>query len=250
MATEPMDNMPKITLERDDVESFQRTRAQTKKTNSNKTPEDTKSSSARSPSWLIFILILAILSSAFAYWSVQQQKVLIQAQQRISELERRLSATGEELDQSAVAIQVKVTELSQKTEDLWGQMDKLWASAWRRNQSEIGDINAELKKISSSNDSALKSLGLKIEQQDVSLVNLNNKVTQINLSMQVSQDAQEQLKRTNQNNEQQLTSLREKLLSSALGNNNLTIKVEELESKLLSLEKNQNKAPAVKAITP
>jgi DNA repair exonuclease SbcCD ATPase subunit len=245
MAIEPMDDMPKITLERDDLESFQRTRAQSNKPNSNKnkTPEDAKSTRSGSPSWLIFILVLGIVIAAGVYWSIQQQKTLSLAQERISELERRLSATGEELDQSAVALQVKVTELSKKTEDLWEQMDKLWASAWRRNQAEIADLNGELQNLKASYDKKIKSLIDSNEQQDTSVVSLNNQLTQMNQNLKVNQETQDLLKRTIQSNEQQLTSLREKLISSALGNNNLTNKVDELNSKLTSLEKSLNKIP-------
>ncbi|MEN8771342.1 MAG: hypothetical protein ABF267_08670, partial [Glaciecola sp.] len=45
-----------------------------------------------------------------------------------------------EMGNSTVALQVKVTELANRLEELWQQMDKLWASAWRRNQSEIKDL--------------------------------------------------------------------------------------------------------------
>jgi septal ring factor EnvC (AmiA/AmiB activator) len=245
MAIEPMDDMPKITLERDDLESFQRTRGQSNKPNSNKnkTPGDTKSAASGSPFWIVFILVMGIVIAAGTYWSIQQQKTFSLAQERISQLERRLSATGEELDQSAVALQVKVTELSKKTEDLWEQMDKLWASAWRRNQAEIADLNSELQKLKSSYDKKITSLIDSNEQQDTSVVSLNNQLTQLNQNLKVNQETQELLKRTIQSNEQQLTSLREKIISSALGNNNLTNKVEELNSKLTNLEKSLNKIP-------
>ncbi|MDU0354361.1 hypothetical protein RS130_10840 [Paraglaciecola aquimarina] len=38
MANDPFDDMPKITLEKDDLESFQRTRAQANKTGDKKIP--------------------------------------------------------------------------------------------------------------------------------------------------------------------------------------------------------------------
>jgi septal ring factor EnvC (AmiA/AmiB activator) len=34
-----------------------------------------------------------------------------------------------------------VGELANRAEELWGQMDKLWASAWRRNQKDIKDLS-------------------------------------------------------------------------------------------------------------
>jgi uncharacterized coiled-coil protein SlyX len=239
MAIEPIEDMPKITVERDDVESFQRSRAQTNKTTLNKTTpsDDTKVAKSNSPSWLGFIMILLILCGFAGYWSFQQQKVLVQAQERISDLERRLSATGEELDQSAVALQVKVTELSKKTEDLWEQMDKLWASAWRRNQSEIADLDKNLKTFSSSTESKIKSLSEQNNKQDNAALKLDNQLTQYNQSLQLNQETLGQLKLNNENNEQQLASLREKLISAALGNNNLTNKVDDLERKITALEK-------------
>lgn len=246
MAIDPIDDMPKITLERDDLESFQRTRGQKSKVNSNKnkTPDDPKPTKSSSPSWLVFILVILIVCCAAAYWSVQQQKVLAQAQQRITDLEGRLSATGEELDQSAVALQVKVTELSKKTEELWDQMDKLWASAWRRNQSDIDELNKSLRSLSSGTDDKIKTLNEQNQQQDSTVVNLSSELTQYSQSLQLLQDTVGQIKLNSQNNEQQLASLREKLISTALGNNNLTNKVDDLDSKVKSLEKTINTLPA------
>jgi chromosome segregation ATPase len=95
-------------------------------------------------SLVISALLLALLSSGAAgyllYSQQQSQLAFDSATARILELENRLSATGEEMGNSTVALQVKVTELANRLEELWQQMDKLWASAWRRNQSEIKDL--------------------------------------------------------------------------------------------------------------
>ena len=158
MANDPLDDMPKIRLEKDDLESFHRTRAQaTKKSPKKASVTDEPAVASNSPSWFAFLLLLIIIVGAAVYWSFQQYTGLQQAQSnntklesRITELENRLSATGEDMDQSAAALQVKVSELSVKTEDLWGQMDKLWASAWRRNQSEIGALNKTVMALKAS----------------------------------------------------------------------------------------------------
>ncbi|MDG1121075.1 MAG: hypothetical protein P8J70_00065 [Glaciecola sp.] len=93
---------------------------------------------------VISALLLALVSAGAAgyllYSQQQSQLALQSATARIVELENRLSATGEEMGNSTVALQVKVTELANRSEELWQQMDKLWASAWRRNQSEIKDL--------------------------------------------------------------------------------------------------------------
>ncbi|MBT4883766.1 MAG: hypothetical protein HON44_07325 [Glaciecola sp.] len=99
---------------------------------------------ASNQSLVMSALLLALLSSGAAgyllYSQQQSQLAFDSATARILELENRLSATGEEMGNSTVALQVKVTELANRSEVLWQQMDKLWASAWRRNQSEIKDL--------------------------------------------------------------------------------------------------------------
>ena len=58
-----------------------------------------------------------------------------------------MSATGEEIGESTVALKVKLEAISEKTELLLTEMDKLWASAWRRNQTEIKALNAQSQKL-------------------------------------------------------------------------------------------------------
>ena len=62
MANDPLDDMPKFTLEKDDLESFQRTRAQaTNKNSKNESPVDEPASSSNSPSWFAFLFLLLII---------------------------------------------------------------------------------------------------------------------------------------------------------------------------------------------
>lgn len=239
MAIDPLDDMPKITLEKDDLESFQRNRAQSSKTTADKPSAnvDDKVTHSRGPSWLMFVLLLGVVTAGGVYWAQQQHKAMQMAQQRISDLEGRLSATGEELDQSAVALGVKVSELSKRTDELWDQMDKLWASAWRRNQAEIADLNKALNSLKASTDKSLKALEGTDNDQQANLAGLSSQLTQFSNSLKQYQDSLGEIKLNTVNNEQQLASLREKLISSALGNNNLTNKVDDLESQIKRLEK-------------
>jgi uncharacterized coiled-coil protein SlyX len=241
MATDPLDDMPRIRLEKDDLESFHRTRAQSSNKSSKKGNLPDKSTNAsNSPSWFAFLFLLIMIVSATSYWSFVQYKALQQAQNRITDLESRLSATGENMDQSAAALQIKVSKLSVKTEDLWNQMDKLWASAWRRNQSEIGVLNKTVmavKALSEKSTRALSSetsdnntvIGLvkeQLESQANLLKQLNNKFGQSN--------------NVDDNFEQQLASLREKLISTALINNNLTNQIDVLRKRVSVTEKKAN----------
>lgn len=251
MAIPPIDDMPKITLEKDDLESFQRSRAQAGKSPAiDKSSSDVAQGSSRSPSWLMFIMIIALLGGGAGYLAMQQQKQLSLAQARIAELERRLSATGEEMDQSTVALGVKVSELSQKTQELWDQMDKLWASAWRRNQSEIGDLSKAFKTLKANTDSSAKNLSGQANELDKQLKALNNQLSQYAGSMEQVGTSVTEVKQSSISNEQQIASLREKLISTALGNNNLTNKVDDLELKLKNLEKSLQKTALTVPGTP
>jgi hypothetical protein len=241
MATDPLDDMPRIRLEKDDLESFHRTRAQSSNKSSKKVNSPDKSiNTSNSPSWFAFLFLLIMIVSATSYWSFGQYKALQQAQNRITDLESRLYATGENMDQSAEALQIKVSKLSVKTEDLWNQMDKLWASAWRRNQSEIGVLNKTVMAVKASSEKSTRALssetsdnntiiGLvkeQLESQANLLKQLNNKFGQSN--------------NVDDNFEQQLASLREKLISTALINNNLTNQIDVLRKRVSVTEKKAN----------
>jgi uncharacterized coiled-coil protein SlyX len=225
MATDPLDDMPKIRLEEDDLESFHRTRSQSanKRSKTDSLPDDSPSAS-NSPSWFSILFLLAVIIGTTGYWSYKQFKVLQQAQSRITELESRLSATGENMDQSAAALQVKVSELSKKTEHLWSEMDKLWASAWRRNQSEIGDLNKIVVALKASSEKSIK--------------NLSNETTDNDATIGIIKE--------------QFASLREKLISTALANNDLTNQIDDLRRRVIAAEKKASEVKVIPApgITP
>lgn len=248
MANEPFDDMPQITLEKDDLESFQRTRAQVnKKTSTKGELSEEPQVQSKGPSWFIFLLFFVALGGAGAYWSSEQYNVLQQAQERITELESRLSATGEEMDQSTVALGVKVKELSAKTQELWDQMDKLWASAWRRNQSELKDLTKSVNTLKANNSKAINNLNgaSSANETEIGLAK-----EQLISQASVLQQLQAQLKQMSSSEaeiEQQLASLREKLISTALANNNLTNRIDDLETRIKGTEKT---TPSTSSLTP
>jgi chromosome segregation ATPase len=147
-----------------------------------------------------FALLLALASAGAAsylfYELRMQMDRAVNAEQRIAELENKLSATGEEIGDTTVALQVKVTELSNRTNELWDQMDKLWASAWRRNQKEIQDLDSKVDdqvaslrnnvtrvtSTSTSNASSIADARSQVE-------NLNNEI--LSLSVQLERAAAE-----------------------------------------------------------
>lgn len=226
MSDEKFDSdIPKIVLEKEDREAFQRSR---KKGNGKGTVPSSAGESqpkkSGASSFLVFLVfIIAAGAAGASYWLYEQKRiqdnVIADAENRILELERRLSATGEEMDQSAVALQVKVTELSEKTDTLWNEMDKLWASAWRKNQSEI------------------KGLDKKIDVQGVNLAKqmsgLQSDVISSTTNMAV---LQEQVDGVNNKN----ADINKSLQEVALGSNGLKQEIEDLQSKLTAIERVNN----------
>ncbi|MFT4936992.1 MAG: chromosome segregation ATPase, partial [Paraglaciecola sp.] len=196
------------------------------------------------------LFLLVVIIGIAGYWSNLQYKSDLAAQARIAELERRLSATGAEMDQSAVALQVKVTELSEKTNQLWEQMDKLWASAWRRNQEEIKSLTNSLKTQNATigNKISAAESDIKGNETTVGLLQelLNTQATSIKQLTNVLAAAET----SNTELRQQFSSLREKLMSTALANNDLTNRLNELEKRLKTAEEAAKKQPTTPTPTP
>ncbi|MEC8231257.1 MAG: hypothetical protein VX061_07450, partial [Pseudomonadota bacterium] len=144
------DEFPTIRLDEEDRRDYQTKRQASVTSTPPSSSSHTSHTSNTSPSssgngiWVTLVALVALTACGgcyYLYTLLEQQKVIAQeADKRILQLENKLSATGEEIGESTVALQVKVTELSNKTNELWEQMDKLWASAWRRNQKEIADL--------------------------------------------------------------------------------------------------------------
>lgn len=201
-----------FTVDRDDREIYHRPRQTSAAASTTATPQ----ASSGSSSWFLVLLVLLALaaSGGLFYLNHQQKQQLAAAEKRVSELESRLSTTGEELDQSAVALQIKVKELANKTNELWVQMDKLWASAWRRNQSEIKALDKKV--LDQLSDSRKRSQQLQTD--------LGQLQTQIELfaeqSQQVtSQNAQyarllQQLQQRQQQDSKKIIALEENLVTS------------------------------------
>lgn len=112
---------------------------------------------------ILQILPYIALMGASGYFYQQQtiqNQLVAQSEQRIQQLENQLSATGEEMGESTIALKVKLEAISEKTELLLTEMDKLWGSAWRRNQKEIKELRSQqikFKQSSATNQETQKS---------------------------------------------------------------------------------------------
>jgi chromosome segregation ATPase len=143
-------NIPPIVPARDEVASRQRSR-KSPRGNTGKAPAPAGGTGLLSRLLIVVSLVVAAVACAWA-WQLQQEldqaeSLMIEYSQRISDLEDRLSDTDEGMNESATVMAAKIKEL-------YSEVDKLWASAWRRNKAKI----AELEKSRESLDGQLSTL--------------------------------------------------------------------------------------------
>jgi len=218
--------------------------ASKRQSNTKPSKVETKSNS-KLVSFLLVLTIGALLACAYLFWLNQQQtQTLATNESRIESLENRLSATGEEMDNSTVALQIKVTELSNKAEQLWDQMDKLWASAWRRNQQEIRNLENNVKGFEKDVNALIKTAESKVatsldgvKQVQNRLDGVNTKVSgQANDILAINVE-QENLQNTINKQNAELRQMTEKLILLEKRNTTLLQKLQQVESKLDELVK-------------
>jgi chromosome segregation ATPase len=228
------EHIPSLSVDQADRQAYQSRGKKGGK--SHPQPASTNRPNKSSSSWLVvFTFLLVCVSLGGGAWLYQQfvslQSALSESQARINELEETLSATGEEMGESAVAMQVRVTQLTEKTDQLWEQMDKLWASAWKRNQNEIKALEKQAnsqfedaKKMSallqSSVDEATTSLGLLDEQIQLIEEDKSQLKQAITLSI-----------KTNEKINQQIKNMQETLIEAGQDRRNLARRLSSVERK-------------------
>lgn len=188
------DDFPTIRLDDEDRRDYQQKKRPASKDNKAASPSagapSSKPVAASSGSggtmWAVLALIVALVGCASSYYLYSQLQLQLaeaeKADSRIAQLERKLSATGEEMGESTVALQVKVSELTDKSNELWDQMDKLWASAWRRNQKEITELGDKLNSTNNTQSELKKTVSAvseDIKTQQTKLASLNNQLSGI-----------------------------------------------------------------------
>lgn len=185
MANTPQnDDFPTIRLDDEDRRDYQQKKQSGQKPSAGSPINDvqpTIKSKSGFPVTATLSLLIALGASGAAYYlydlNLKQQLLVDNSQARILELERRLSATGEEIGESTVALQVKVTELTERTTELWDQMDKLWASAWRRNQKEIADLSARVSTVQSNLQESISQVARNTNGQQTKIAALETQIT-------------------------------------------------------------------------
>ncbi|TRY29583.1 hypothetical protein [Aliiglaciecola sp. M165] len=225
-------DLPNIVLDNDDRAAFQKQRASQSKTPVE--PEDSNTSkSGVSGLWLALTLVIALGACGASYWLYEQKRIsdaeLTNAVGRVAELERRLSATGEEMDQSAGALRVTVSELTDKTDELWSQMDKLWASAWRKNQAELAQLNERLNKSVRETNNKISVVETESSTLSTNLAVIQEQLTQQSVELSQLATLIAETRESGNGSARQIGDIQSRLVALDQVNGALTRRVAELE---------------------
>jgi len=158
-------DLPSLAPDQDQVDAFKNIRnsviAEGAKKTQSGADSDAVTTKSHGNGWNTFFTVLIFCSACLAGWWFYQQDMraqvlLASSEQRIKDLEEQLSITGKEMGESAGTISARLEKQSKKTDELWVQMDKLWASAWRRNQADIIAANKLIKQNTKKLSSQIK----------------------------------------------------------------------------------------------
>lgn len=192
--------------------------------------------SGASTLWVVLALLVALAGVGGCYYLYtllqQQQSVAAQAEARISELENKLSATDEEMGQSTVALQVKVNELGQKSKELWEQMDKLWASAWRRNQKDITDLGDKVNGMQKTLTGSISTVAEDVETHQSRLTSMKNQLASLADEILALNVALDQANNDKQQQQQSVKNVNDKLSVLEKRNNTLASRISSMESEI------------------
>lgn len=235
------DDFPTIRLEEEDRRPHQNKKQPVNaKPAENNAPESHPAPVKKSfPFTALLSLLIASAACGGCYYlydlNQKQSQAFMAAEARIVELESKLSATDEEMGESTVALQVKVNELTEKTTELWEQMDKLWASAWRRNQKEITDLAARVSNIQNNLQESINQVSRNTSSQQTKIVAVENQLSiladeilAVNVQLEQSSAAQ-------QSAIQQSKNLEEKLAVIEKRNNALNGRLNNIEDELKAI---------------
>ncbi|MFT6206471.1 MAG: hypothetical protein ACJA0T_000368 [Colwellia sp.] len=242
--------MPSITPDKDQVEAFKNTRTSSPaSTNSvdNTSPQPKVVKPQKTPSTppikiaKAAIIFIYLFIAGAGYWLYQQNiktnAIIASAEQRIADLEHQLSATGEEMGESAVEMKVRIETLGKTSDKLWEEMDKLWASAWRRNQSQIKtlqkdnklltDLSVTQAKTVAATNATINDVNNKQVATEFSIDALKEKLTENikNLSLELSA-----IESNSQRRDKQQIALASRVTQLSEQNKKLLLKVESLEA--------------------
>jgi flagellar biosynthesis chaperone FliJ len=162
-------DIPQMIPERDELDSYRRQRIEAPEPRKPAKPAKaaaTESAAGVSSGWrllavagLVFGLVATGAGVALFQQATALKSALEQSNLRISDLEGRLSSTGDTMNQSSASMQVKLKELG-------AEVDKLWASAYRKNGERIDGLDAALKKTGGTVEADRKQIAALAAEQE------------------------------------------------------------------------------------
>lgn len=139
-------HVPKITPARDEIASFQRSKAKGGLAATIGDVPDVGGSVTSSTMMKSALVAIILVLLATAGWAGYLHLKLQAAQQsirnydtRITDLERQLSVTDESMSESSVAMKVKLRELD-------SEVRKLWDNVWKKTKQQLAEHDALLAK--------------------------------------------------------------------------------------------------------
>ena len=98
---------------------------------------------------LIAVSVAVAVAACVWVWQLEQRLDALETASglRIEDLEGRIADTDEGRQQSAAQSDQRISELAKKVDALADEVDKLWASAWRRNQASIAELEKQIEKL-------------------------------------------------------------------------------------------------------
>jgi chromosome segregation ATPase len=256
--------MPSITPDRDQVEAFKNTRTyspippsstDTYSANSRTQVKQEQKTASSSMLSKFSTLLIYVLIGCAAYWVYQQNiktnAIIDSAEQRIASLEHQLSATGEEMGESAIEMKVRIETLGKTSDKLWEEMDKLWASAWRKNQSQIKALrksNTSLTDLSNTQRKEVTSTLASIKEMNDKQVSTEYSIDALKEQLKSSENLIDQIKKlslelsaiesNSQGRDKQQISLASRVTQLSSQNKQLSSQINNLETKLAQAIKN------------
>ena len=144
--------------DRDDIANYQRSKQQRASSRVEQAPSSGGGTSMLTKLVLgVLVIATAVLAGGALTLYKQLQAAnhsLTLVEKRVLELESRLSVTDESMEESAVAMRVKLTELD-------SEVRKLWDNVWKRSKQRLADHDQELAKL----DKQLATLKQSVSKQ-------------------------------------------------------------------------------------
>ena len=181
-------NIPPMVPDRDDVDShLSNRRSQSQEI----VRGGYRAEKVRVSTWpvriMLFLLTASVIGGGYGAYYMYEEYVydLRQTELRLGDLERRLALTGEDAEESAVAIMDEV----EKTIE---QYDLLWAN-WRNNNRTIEDIRSEIARlelanqgqdeIAANNSQAIANANQSLMARETQINRLSQEFAQVTSSM-------------------------------------------------------------------